>query len=201
MPGVQANSDTLLLTGNRVRLENVAWDDLRIIPSAFDFAGNADPVLVNWTPGGGVTFRAWEFAPGDQAFVLVQLPHNRKPGTNLHVHIHWTPQARGNEETGKTVAWKIDISGASLGSAFPAASTYDMTDICTGTDHLHEMTPSVIVPGAALGLSAMLACRVYRDAGDDWVTNTSGNLPLILEVDFHYEIDRLGSDNEGSNDA
>jgi hypothetical protein len=62
------------------------------------------------------------------------------------------------------------------------------------------MTPETTVPAAALGLSAMLQCRIYRDAGDSWATNTSGNLPILLEVDFHYEIDRFGSDNQGSND-
>ena len=183
------------------RLSNTAWDDLRIVPGAFDLPGSADPALVSWRPGGsGATFLAYEFAPSDNAFFVVQLPHNRKPDTDLSVHVHWTPQTRGNEENAKTVSWKVDISAASIGGTFPASTAYDMTDACDGTDHAHQMSPGVTVAGATLGLSAMLQCRIYRDTGDTWATNTSGNLPLLLEVDFHYEIDRFGSDNVGSND-
>jgi len=198
---VHVQTDLVRVVGKYFRLEDTAWDDLRIVPSAFDFAGSSDPALVNWRPGGsGTTFKAWEFDNADQAFFLVQLPHNRKPGTDLKVHVHWTPQTRGNEENAKTVFWKIDISAASIGGTFPASSVYDMSDACDGVDDAHQMTPDITVTGSTLGVSAMLQCRIFRDAGDSWATNTTGNLPLLLEVDFHYEIDRLGSDNYNGND-
>jgi hypothetical protein len=50
-------------------------------------------------------------------------------------------------------------------------------------------------------ISSMLLCNLTRtDTGTDdtWATNTSGNLPLILEVDFHYPIDTLGSRTSSS---
>lgn len=80
------------------------WDDVRIVPSSFDFAGNHDPVIVNFQPGGsGTTFKVWEFALDDEAFFSVQLPHGYKVGSDIKAHIHWTPGARGNEEIGKAV--------------------------------------------------------------------------------------------------
>lgn len=212
-PGTAAGGKAVVLDANKdvtgirrlsvdqLRLADSVWEDVRIEPSTFDFAGNSDPTKVNWQPGGsGATFKVWEFDVGDEGFFLIQLPHARKPGTDLKLHVHWTPGTRGNEEINKTVAWKCDISAASIGSAFPASSTYDMTDTVTGTDHLHEISPAATIPGATLGLSAMLMCRIYRHTGDTWATNSTGNLPLLLEIDIHYEIDRLGSDNETSND-
>lgn len=187
----------LIVTGSGLRLPDTSWDDLRIVPSAFDFAGSADPNLVSWQPsGGGATFKAWEFTTSDEAFFLCQLPHSWRLGSDLKAHIHWTPGARGTAEADKTVAWKLDISAASIGAVFPASSTLDLTDTCTGTNHLHEISPSVTLSGAGLGLSAMLMCRIYRHTGDSWATNTAGNCPILLEVDFHYEVDAFGSDSE-----
>ncbi|MCU0871776.1 MAG: hypothetical protein MUE50_05480 [Pirellulaceae bacterium] len=198
---VQVSEETTRIVGKYFRLDDPTWDDLRIVPGAFDYAGSNDPALQNWQPGGsGTTFKVYEFEAGDGGYFAVQLPHNRKPGTDLSAHVHWTPAARGNEENAKTVAWKIDISSASIDGTFPASSVYDLTDTTDGTDHKHQMTPAATVPASALGLSSMLQCRVFRDAGDSWATNTSGNCPVLLEVDFHYQIDRFGSDNLGSND-
>lgn len=176
------------------------WDDLRIVPGAFQFVGTGDPTLVDWTPSGsGVTFKAYEFNNADRAFFMMQVPHNYKLGTDLKPHIHWTPGTRGNEENGNTVAWKMDYSIANIGAAFPTSGTVDLTDTCSGTDHLHEITPSGTITGTAItSVSTMLMCRIYRDTGDTWATNTTGNRPLLLEIDFHYEIDSPGSRQEVS---
>lgn len=177
-----------------IEYTDTVWEDLRIVPSAFDFAGSADPNLVSWQPGGsGTTFKAWEFAPSDEAFFTMQLPHAWKEGTDLKCHIHWTPQKRGNEENGKTVAWKLNYSWANRDAAFVASAVIDMTDACSGTDHLHEMSVEATITGAGKTISSMMICRIFRDAGDTWATNTTGNLPLLLEVDFHYQIDVAGS--------
>nr|NIT56081.1 hypothetical protein [Fodinibius sp.]NIW44238.1 hypothetical protein [Gammaproteobacteria bacterium]NIX55395.1 hypothetical protein [candidate division Zixibacteria bacterium]NIY24664.1 hypothetical protein [Fodinibius sp.] len=43
-----------------------AWDDIRIVPGAFQFAGLSDPTLADWQPGGaGAIFKLYEFASGD----------------------------------------------------------------------------------------------------------------------------------------
>jgi hypothetical protein len=67
-------------------------------------------------------------------------------------------------------------------------------------DHLHEMTPEATITGTGKGISSMLACRIFRgsDAQDTWVGTASGSLPLLLEVDFHYEIDTVGSRSSSS---
>lgn len=177
--------------------DHTGWDDLRIVPSAFDFAGNADPTQKVWQPGGsGASFRVWEFAPSDEAFFTCQLPHGYKEGSALKPHIHWTPAERGLAETGKTVNWRLDVSVASVAGVFGPSVTVALTDTCGGVNHKHEMSASGEISGAGLTVSAMLVCRIYRLAGDTWATNTGGNCPVLLEMDFHYQFDTAGSTDE-----
>lgn len=178
---------------------NTVWDDIRITPGAFDFPGVADPTLVNWQPGGaGATYKIYEFAQADEIHANVQVPHSYKEGTDLYVHVHWTPKDRGALEDTKTVAWKADISWANKNAAFPASTTYDMTDTCNGVDHRHEKTPFVQMDGAGKTISSILQIRLYRDVGDTWDTDTPGNRPCFLDLDFHYEMNDIGSQTSSS---
>lgn len=177
----------------------VVWDDLRINPGAFDRPGSNDPSPVAYAPnGGGLTIQLYEFAVDDYACFTVQIPHNYKTGTDIYAHVHWTPGARGNEENGKFVGWKLDYTWANIDGTFGDMATLDLKDACDGTDHKHQMTADVVIDGhtAAKGVSSMLLCTIKRTdtgADDDWVSTTGGQLPMILEIDFHYQIDTIGS--------
>lgn len=177
-------------------LEEVVWDDLRIVPSTFDFPGVSDPSLVAYQPGGsGVTFQVYEFQKGDYAYFSCQIPHGYKEGSNIYFHVHWTPGTRGNEESGKAVAWGIDYSWCNVNGTFSASAALDLTDTVTGTDHYHEITADVSASGTGKHISSMLLCRIIRNnvAGDTWVGTASGQLPILLEVDIHVPHDTMGS--------
>jgi hypothetical protein len=168
------------------------WDDIRIIPAGFDRPGVADPALVLIRAG----IYGWEFQVDDSAYFSVQMPHNYKVGSNFYVHVHWTPGANGVAESGKAVGWKVDLSVASIGSAIGATSLYDLSDTVTGTNYLHEVASDVVVSGTGVGISAMLMGTIKRTdtgADDTWAGVASGSLPILLELDFHYEIDTVGS--------
>lgn len=180
-------------------LDKVVWDDIRINPGSFDRPGSNDPSTVLYYPnGGGLGVLLYEFQVDDYACFTVQIPHGYKVGTDIAVHVHWTPGDRGNEENGKTVGWKIDYSWANIDGTFPSMATADLSDACDGTDHKHQMTPDIVIDGhtVAKGISSMLLCNIRRsDTGTDdtWAGTVSGQLPLILEIDFHYQIDTIGS--------
>ena len=179
-----------------------AWEDMRIVPGAFSFLGSADPTLVAWQPGGsGATFQVWAFRKNDEAFASIQLPHAYKEGSDLLLHLHWTPKDRGVAEGAVNVGWKVDYSIANIGAAFPASTTADLSDACSGTDHQHELTTSVTIDGSAITVSSMIMLRIYRTdtgADDTWVGTTTAQSPALLEVDLHYQIDAPGSDAETS---
>jgi hypothetical protein len=120
-----------------------------------------------------------------------------KAGSTVYAHAHWTPGARGNEENAALVGWKLDCSWAGINSNFGVMETLDLKDACDGTDHKHQMTPDVALTGTVpAGASSMIICNFRRtDTGTDdtWVGTASGSLPLLLEIDFHVELDGVGS--------
>jgi hypothetical protein len=188
-------------TQKTIELQETVWDDLRIVPGAFKFAGTSDPSLQDWQPGGsGATLKIYKFAKDDQAFFSCQMPHTYKLGTNLMAHVHWTPADRGNEENGKYVGWKIDCTFVDIHGTFPSTTTLDLSSVCSGIDDYHELTPSVSLDGSGItGVSAMIMGRIYRsDTGTDdtWVGTSNAQSPGLLELDFHYQIDTLGSRQE-----
>lgn len=185
-------------------LDEVVYEDIRVSTGNIDRPGLDDPTWVSVTPGGGaITTRLLEFAVDDLGTFTVQIPHSYKTGQDIRVHIHWTPGTRGNEESGKYVGWKIDYSWANINGAFAAMATADLSDACNGVDWEHNMTPEATIDGhtVAKGISSMLICNVKRTdtgADDDWAGTSSGQLPLLLEVDFHFPIDTMGSRDWGT---
>lgn len=174
----------------------MVWDDIRINPGSFDRPGVSDPDIVAYAVGGGANTYLWEFAKNDVASFTVQMPHNYAIGENIYVHIHWTPGTRGNEENGATVGWKIDYSWANINGTFGALATLDLSDACDGTDHKHQMTTDAVITGTGKEISSMLVCNIKRtDTGTDdtWSSTSSGQLPLLLEIDIHYPINTVGS--------
>jgi hypothetical protein len=185
------------VTANRFVLSYFEADDIRIVPGSFDRPGISDPSYVTYNPNGGVTATyLLEWKVGDIASFTVQVPHSYAEGTNLSAHIHWTAGARGIAENGNTVGWKVDYTWANMDGTFGNMSTLNLSDVCDGINHKHQMTPEIIMNGSGKNISAMLICNIKRtDTGvdDTWVTNTAGNLPMLLEVDFHYQINTMGS--------
>lgn len=182
--------------------ERDEWDDLRITPGSFDRPGVSDPAYVPYYPnGGGIGVYLPEFGKDDFASFSIQLPHGYKQGSNIFVHLHWTPGARGNEENGSLVGWKIDYTWANINGTFSDMQIANLTDACDGTDHRHQMTPEVEIIGTDKHISSMLLCNVRRADGgadDTWAGSISGELPLLLEVDFHISMDTIGSRTQSS---
>lgn len=185
-------------------LDQPTYDDIRITPGAFDRPGVSDPTIIAYTPSGaGTATYLYEFKKNDVASFTVQLPHFYKTGQDIRVHVHWTPGARGVAENGNAVGWKVDYSWANIDGTFGAMATADLSDACDGTNHKHQMTPQVTIDGhtAAKDISSMLVCNVKRTdtgADDTWSSALSGQLPMLLEIDFHFPIDTMGSRDWGS---
>lgn len=201
----QGTGDILLKTAaNKTAvLERVVYDDLRVVPGSFDRPGVSDPSIVAYNVnGGGVNTYLWEFQVDDIAAFTVQMPHGYKQGTDITAHVHWTAGPRGTAESGKFVGWKLDYSWANIDGAFGTMATVDLSDACLSSNHIHQMSPEAAIDGhtAAKNISSMLICNIKRTdtgADDDWVGAASGQLPMLLEIDFHYQIDTMGSRQMG----
>jgi hypothetical protein len=172
------------------------WDDIRIIPSIFDVAGNTDPDVIAYQPGGsGASFLVYAFAKGDEGYFTIQLPHSYKSGSDLKAHIHWTPGIRGTTESGNIVQWRLDYSIISIGGNFGASQTIAIPGTCDGINHKHQMTTEVTMSGTGLTMSSQLFGKIYRwnNVSDTWAGTAAANLPIFIEFDIHYEQDTIGS--------
>jgi hypothetical protein len=198
---MSGNSVVEQISADLIGGSSVVWDDLRLVPSSFDYPGNNDPTIVDYQPAGsGTTFKVWKFDKDDAGYASVQMPHSYKEGSDLHFHIHWTSCNRGTTEGTAKVGWKVDYSIANVHGNFVASQTVDLSDACSGVNHRHEITNSVAVSGTGLSISHIILLKIYRsDTGaDDTWAGTGSNAPALLEFDIHYQIDALGSKQEVS---
>jgi uncharacterized protein (TIGR02145 family) len=173
------------------------WDDLRVAAESISVGGANIPALVSYQPtGSGATTKLREFAKGDIGYFTTQIPHGYKVGSDIYVHIHWTPRDYGAAQSGNSVGWKVLYSIAAINESFPAMSTADLSDICDGANDKHHMTSQVAITGTDFGISSIIMGQVTRtDTGldDTWSETVTGRLPLLLGVDFHIEMDTVGS--------
>ncbi len=190
-------TDLLLVTGanKTLVLDTAVWDDLFIDSNSLNLSGTADPLLVNYQPTGtGLITKLYEFEEADTLYFQVKLPHEYEEGSDIYAHLHWTPGGRGVAESGNIVGWEIDYSWSNIDGTFPAMAALDVSDTTDGTNDKHQKTPEVLISGANKDMDSILLGYVTRSAtGDTWASTTSGQLPMLLGVSFHYQKDTLGS--------
>jgi hypothetical protein len=123
------------------------------------------------------------------------MPHAWKI-SDIGAHVHWIPKTNG---TG-SVSWGLEYTWANIGD------TFSDTKIIYGNNHIpggslvagkHMLTEiGTISPEGITGVSSMLICRIFRDATGTGLTDNYNDDAGLLEIDFHYEIDSLGSQEE-----
>jgi hypothetical protein len=185
--GSWETQDGRLRITNNVNINPTAWDDIRVPLTRARILGQASDADFDVYKG---SVRAFTFddTTDEEIFFSVQLPHNFTYGTNIHPHVHWAPT---NTNTGD-VRWCLEYTLAEEGGTFGGTTTDCFLSAGTGTADEHILAEFSDIDGSAIDtLSAMLLCRLYRDANhvdDDYNADAVG-----LEIDFHYEIDDFGS--------
>jgi hypothetical protein len=71
--------------------------------------------------------------------------------------------------------------------------TFDDSTDSTDRKH-HKAVNATGIDGTGKTLSSMIICRLYRDVSD--ANDTYASDAFLLEIDFHYEIDTVGSRTE-----
>ncbi len=173
---------SLSYVGNATR-----WDDIKVPVNAVKIKNVATEP--NWDDFLGNTALLW-FDNGDDVIFTVQMPHAWKEGTTIYPHVHWTIK-NGNLGT-DTVTWGLEYSWQKIGQVFGATKTSSGTNLLSvnsGLNYEHLLTPLEPISGSGMNLSSMLVCRLTRSSG------TYGPAGL-LEIDFHYQIDSDGSNQE-----
>jgi len=178
----------LMLSG-----KGIAWEDLRTPITAVKLSGTKPPT---WTSYKGTEVLAFS----DQALVgneeivyfSMQMPHNYKQGTNITIHVHYTPE----DNTGGNVYWMLTYSWSNINSAFATESTLYLAGECGTITDTHRLVDFAELDGSPngvdKGISSMLLCKLQRHSSNILDTYNSKSV-YLLEVDAHYQIDSLGS--------
>lgn len=192
---IDSVTGTLRLVGDAT-----TWDDFRVEASIVK-PGATAPSYKAFGPSGNLQALMFEAGHHDEAMFEMQMPHNWKLGTNIYPHVHWTPTTAdaGN------VVWELEYAWCNIGDAFGAPS--NMASDATaagGIAWMHKLTylksgGNNYIDGTGKTLSSMLVCRIHRNSNSG--SDTLNKDVALLEVDFHYQIDSLGSDEELVKDA
>lgn len=192
---IDSVTGTLRLVGDAT-----TWDDFRVQASVVK-PGATAPNWKAFGPSGNLQALMFEASHHDEAYFEMQMPHNWKLGSDIYPHVHWTPV----NTTAGNVVWELEYAWSNVGDAFgaPGNMATDAT-AAGGVAWVHKLTDfkesgNNYISGTGKTLSSMLVFRLHRNsnAGSD----TLNQDVALLEVDFHYQIDSLGSDEQLVKDA
>ena len=202
LTSVLADDHSTVLDSDGITLLDTVWDDLRVNAYSTKLGGSKDPdfakILDNGASSQGVFAYLFSATSEEEVYFAVQIPHNYKYGTDLKPHVHWSPVANGG--AGENVSWGLEYSLQEIGATFPNTTIiYGDTSVPDETlvADRHYLTELTAIDGSAIdSVSAMLVCRLFRDATGAGGTDDYSSDVALLEFDLHYEIDSLGSAEE-----
>lgn len=166
-----------------------AWDDLRFPAQSIKQGATNPPGWVKLTGLGEVYCLGFDKTTSEDVYFVVQLPHHWKEGTELRPHIHWTSQSGSSGN----VAWVLEYTIASTNETFPSTTTDSMV-VPNPAQYVHTVDAWSPIFMSGKRVSSVLLCRVYRDTSN--VLDTLNEDALLLEIDFHYQVDSFGSSRE-----
>jgi hypothetical protein len=186
------NRGELTLHGNAT-----VYEDLRVPVTSTKRGGTKDPtlrrVLDNGSGSQGVFAFWFDKNVEEELYLIVQMPHAWKEGSQIYPHIHWLADTDLN---GSTVEWGLEYSWASIGNTYGNTSiiteynTLAALGPVTAYQHTYTTLPAIDATGQTM--SSILMCRIFRNAASS--NDTYNRDAALLEIDFHYEIDKLGED-------
>jgi hypothetical protein len=174
-------------TEKTLEFETTVWDDLRVPAQSTRINPATSKPDFEIFLGGTRTFY-FDPSTAETVHFAVQLPHAYKLGTDLHPHLHWAPL---NTNTGN-VLWRLEYTIAMFDEVFIPTQTLDVLAAASGVAYAHQKSSFAPISGSAITkVSTMLICSLSRIGGDS--SDTYASDAALLEIDFHYQIDTLGS--------
>ena len=183
--GTDTNNLTLSADGS-LRLNGTAtvFEDLFVPLTSSKVGANAKPDFDETNIG-------YLFPQNDATeilYLIVQIPHRYKEGSDIYPHIHYKRTAAGKP------TFKIAYTWFNTGSATAAPTTVLPLDVEATTytsGSIHQINKSATaISGTGKTISSLLLIKLYRE--DNTVT---GDV-LAYQFDLHFEVDGIGSSTE-----
>jgi len=190
-------------TGKTLRLVQPVFDDIRVPVLSTRRGGSRFPGLAKFKDDGagsqGVFFEWVDDDSEEELYFTLQLPHSYKYGTDLEPHVHWTPKVNGT--AGQLVGWGLEYTFQEIGGDF-ADTTIIYANSHSPADSIlvagrHYLTAFAAISGASIdSVSAMMTCRIFWESTGTGTPDDLAQDAGLLEIDFHFQIDTLGSRTE-----
>lgn len=181
-----------------VRLKEANWEDLRVPLTATKGAGVKDPGFGKIGDDGagstGVYAYLFDKDAEEELFFHAQIPHAFKWGTEIRPHVHWKATTAG----AGSVVWGLELAVANMMGDFSDTTIIWVAAPAAGVTARHMVANLPPVSGSGLRESAMLICRAFRDATSALATDDYDADAAFLEIDFHLQVDRMGTVDEFS---
>lgn len=183
--------------GLRLTGSATTWNDLRIEPTARTGAGTGTAPAFEQsfgTTGAGGIF-SYTFAQTTSAleylYYALQMPHDWREGSTVKPHIHFSTSA-----TSGTVKFKGTCYGANYTGTFASFGNWSSTTTLSGPAWKHNIAEGSNINMTGKTISHIMSCNLVRKAGD-----TAAAKAHLHYIDYHYEVDSVGSDNEFTKSA
>lgn len=188
LSGKDQTASNLVIYGN-VTLTNTVWDDMSISALQLN-SGGAAPQLLVYTNGNstGAGVRAVNYDDGDSAFGQIQFSHQKKRNTDVYPHIHWS--TIDNRSAITNISFRLDCIYAPIHGLL--TNLYSSTVVVSGTNAFyHQLSGFTPFGSNVLSESSIVQFEItcVQDGG-------ANDKLFIHDIDFHYQIDKLGTDGE-----
>jgi len=172
---------------------HVFWDDLRVpMQNTKLNPTKSEPAFEEFTDGLYLFKFDTTNADDESLHFVAQMPHSYKEGSDLYPHIHWSPDS----DDKANVVWELEYMIANQEDTFSALATNDRIVVAAeGTARKHQYDAFTTIDGTGLTISHMIICRLTRMSSSD-ADDTFTGKACILEFDFHFQKDALGSQEE-----
>ncbi len=186
LPYDEGNFDNLIVnedtTTRRIAYSQLYHEDLAGPATALKLSG-VKPPLNTLYKGGLVLEFEDKSAPNEQiVYFDLQMPSKWDEGTDIHVHIHWIPDA-DTAGVDRTVGWRLTTSWANIGEDFPAETTIDKTATINNQADQHILTFLSHLEDASKLRSSIIIASLMRLSDTDTFIGSA----YLTEVDFHFE--------------
>lgn len=168
------------------------WEDLNVAPFSTSLGPNIRPPNVvkfkdNGAGSEGVYLYGFDETKEEEVFFSVQLPHSWKEGSDIKPHVHFVVTT----QTATTITWNLEYTWQDINGVYGNTTILSASPPCPAS-HTHTIGHLGTISGAGKKISSILVCRLSRSASG-YVGNA-----LLLSVDFHIQLNTIGSSQETS---
>lgn len=193
-------------SGEGIKLDEDApaygWRDMLSPGPVVRGAGGNDPTWAVWKDG----IRQYQYGSNDGTHHCFHIPHDYAPGTDLHIHAHWsqdTVDTGGPASVPGDAEWGFEVTYAKGHDQAPFSTTITTTITATAStvQHQHMISEIQLSASAPSGTQidtnelepdGVIVVRFYRGTG----TDTLDQDPFVHFIDIHYQSTGIPTKNK-----